>query len=254
MQNFIKGFFKWILAGIGIGIGLFVVLVAVAFFNNKNKPEKSDDTTALLINEAENAIGDNSELSSSQAMVNDQDVPIGYKLIEEGGIMLDAPIMGMEWESVEDENTTTNPRVYEPFTIYQCVTEDGEHLRLDVVNSDIGYMLKYYFATQDNPLKLEAQQATEDAYYVEYLNATNLVMRDPNNYYNLTQYGGGDGDTAFYIINAITGKEMNYFLCEDTSMKEGQRALVNQMEPEHFKFKPMTDELESLLTERFERQ
>ena len=120
MQNFIKGFFKWIIAGIGIGIGLFVVLVAVAFLNNKNKPEKSDDTTALLSNEAENAIEDNSELSSSQAMVNDQDVPIGYKLIEEGGIMLDAPIMGMEWESVEDENTTTNPRVYEPFTDLCC--------------------------------------------------------------------------------------------------------------------------------------
>ncbi|MBH0065447.1 hypothetical protein [Psychrobacter sp. SZ93C1] len=252
MQNFIKGFFKWVIAGIGIGIGMFTVLVAVEFWNNKNEPEKSDDTTAVSSNEAEKAIEDNSELSSSQSMVNDQDVPIGYKLMEEGGVMLDAPIMGMEWESVKDENTTTNPRVYEPFVIYQCVTEDGEHLRLDVINSDIGYMLKYYFATQGNPLNLEAQQATEDAYYVKYLNATSLIMRDPNNYYKLSQYE--DGDTSFYIINTITGQEMNHFSCENNSIENDQYALIAQMEPEHFKFKPMTDELESLLTERFENQ
>ena len=136
--------------------------------------------------------------------------------------------------------------------IYQCITEKGDHLRLDVINSDIGYMLKYYFATQGNPLNLEAQQATEDAYYVKYLNATSLIMRDPNNYYKLSQYE--DGDTSFYIINTITGQEMNHFSCENNSIENDQYALIAQMEPEHFKFKPMTNKLRNILTERFENR
>ena len=77
-------------------------------------------------------------------------------------------------------------------------------------------------------------------------------MRDPNNYYELTQFE--DSDTPFYIINAITGQEMNHFLCEDNSIEKDQYALIVQMEPEHFKFKPMTNELRNILTERFENR
>ncbi len=237
------------IAGIGIGIGVFIVLVAITLWDKKNKEDTSSDTTVISGDAAENTKEDNDESSSPKAIVNEQDVPIGYKLTEEGGLMLDAPIMGMEWESVVDENVTTKPRIYEPFMIYQCITQDGEHLRLDVINSDIGYMLKYYFASQGNDLKLEAQQATEEAYYVTRFNSTNIIMRDPNNYYDLTQFE--DGDTYFYIINAITGHEMNHFLCEDNAIESDQYALIAQMEPKHFKFKPMTDELEDFLTERF---
>lgn len=252
MKNFIRGFTKWVLAGIGIGVGIFIVLVAIKIWDNKNKQDTLGDTSSVFSNDADNVKEDKNEPLSQQSMVDDQDVPVGYKLTKDGSLMLDAPIMGMEWESVMDENVTTEPRVYEPFMIYQCITEDGENLRLDVINSDIGYMLKYYFATQGNPLRLEAQQATEEAYYVTYFNATSLIMRDPNNYYKLTQYE--DGDTAFYIINTITGREMNHFYCEDNSIENDQYALINQMEPEQFKFKPMTDELEELLSERFENR
>ena len=77
-------------------------------------------------------------------------------------------------------------------------------------------------------------------------------MRDPNNYYNLTQFE--DSDTSFYIINAITGQEMNHFSCENNSIENDQYPFIAQMEPEHFKFKPMTDELRNILNERFENQ
>lgn len=252
MKNFIRGFVKWIIAGVGLGIGIFIVLVAITLWDKKNKQDTSDDTTAALSSDTDNARKENNELLNLQFTVEDQDVPAGYKLIEDGSLMLDAPIMGMEWESIVDENVATEPRVYEPFMIYQCITQEGEHLRLDVINSDIGYMLKYYFATQGNTLKLEAQQAAEDAHYVTYLNSTRLIMRDPNNYYQLSQFE--DGDTTFYIINTITGQEMNHFSCENNSIENAQYALIAQMEPEHFKFKPMTDELEEILNERFENR
>ena len=77
-------------------------------------------------------------------------------------------------------------------------------------------------------------------------------MRDPNNYYELTQFE--DSDTSIYIINAITGQEMNHFSCEDNSIEKDQYALIAQMEPEHFKFKPMTNKLRNILTERFENR
>jgi hypothetical protein len=252
LKNFIRGFINWVIVGIGLGLGVFIVLVAITFWDKKNKRDTSSDTTVVSSNAAENAKEDNNESSSLKSIVNEQDVPTGYKLTEEGGLMLDAPIMGMEWESVVDENVTTEPRVYEPFMIYQCITQDGEHLRLDVINSDIGYMLKYYFANQGNDLKLEAQQATEDAYYVTRFNSTDIIIRDPNNYYELTQFE--DGDTSFYIINAITGQEMNHFSCENNSIENDQYALIAQMEPEHFKFKPMTDELGDFLNERFQNR
>ncbi|WP_440464223.1 hypothetical protein [Psychrobacter sp. ASPA161_6] len=252
MKNFIRGFVKWVIAGVGLGIGIFIVLVAITLWDKKNKQDTSDDTTAVLSSDTDNARKENNELLNLQFTVEDQDVPAGYKLIEDGSLMLDAPIMGMEWESIVDENVATEPRVYEPFMIYQCITQNGEHLRVDVINSDIGYMLKYYFATQSNPLRLEAQQATEDAYYTALSNGTNLVMRDPNNYYELTHFE--DSDTSFYIINAITGQEMNHFSCEDNSIENAQYALINQMEPKHFKFRPMTDELRNILTERFENR
>ncbi|MBF4488427.1 hypothetical protein IOD06_00795 [Psychrobacter sp. N25K4-3-2] len=252
MKNFIRGFVKWVIAGIGLGIGIFIVLVAITLWDKKNKQDTSDDTTAVLSNDTDNSRKENNELLNLQFTVEDQDVPAGYKLIEDGSLMLDAPIMGMEWESIVDENVATEPRVYEPFMIYQCITQNGEHLRLDVINSDIGYMLKYYFATQGNTLKLEAQQAAEGAYYATYLNSTRLIMRDPNNYYQLSQFE--DGDTTFYIINTITGQEMNHFSCENNSIENAQYALIAQMEPEHFKFKPMTDELEEILNERFENR
>jgi hypothetical protein len=252
LKNFIRGFVKWIIAGVGLGIGIFIVLVAITLWDKKNKQDTSDDTTAALSSDTDNARKENNELLNLQFTVEDQDVPAGYKLIEDGSLMLDAPIMGMEWESIVDENVATEPRVYEPFMIYQCITQEGEHLRLDVINSDIGYMLKYYFATQGNTLKLEAQQATEDAYYTALSNGTNLVMRDPNNYYELTQFE--DSDTSFYIINVITGQEMSHFSCEDNSIENAQDALIAQMEPKHFKFRPMTDELRNILTERFENR
>ena len=252
MKNFIRGFVKWVIAGVGLGIGIFIVLVAITLWDKKNKQDTSDDTTAVLSNDTDNARKENNELLNLQFTVEDQDVPAGYKLTEDGSLMLDAPIMGMEWESVVDENVATEPRVYEPFMIYQCITQEGEHLRLDVINSDIGYMLKYYFATQGNTLRLEAQQAAEDAYYATYLNSTRLIIRDPNNYYQLSQFE--DGDTTFYIINTITGQEMNHFSCENNLIENDQYALIAQMEPEHFKFKPMTDELEEILNERFENR
>lgn len=74
-------------------------------------------------------------------------------------------------------------------------------------------------------------------------------MRDPNNYYQLSQFE--NGDTSFYIISAITGQEMNHFSCENNSIENDQYALIAQMEPEHFQFKPMTNELRNILTERF---
>ncbi|MFT5429173.1 MAG: hypothetical protein ACI9PD_001910 [Psychrobacter glaciei] len=252
MKNFIRGFVKWVIAGVGLGIGIFIVLVAITLWDKKNKQDTSDDTTAALSSDTDNAKKENDESLNLQFTVEDQDVPAGYKLTEDGSLMLDAPIMGMEWESIVDENVATEPRVYEPFMIYQCITQEGEHLRLDVINSDIGYMLKYYFATQGNTLKLEAQQAAEGAYYATYLNSTRLIMRDPNNYYQLSQFE--DGDTTFYIINTITGQEMNHFSCENNSIENAQYALIAQMEPEHFKFKPMTDELEEILNERFENR
>jgi hypothetical protein len=252
LKNFIRGFVKWVIAGVGLGIGIFIVLVAITLWDKKNKQDTSDDTTAALSSDTDNAKKENDESLNLQFTVEDQDVPAGYKLTEDGSLMLDAPIMGMEWESIVDENVATEPRVYEPFMIYQCITQEGEHLRLDVINSDIGYMLKYYFATQGNTLKLEAQQAAEGAYYATYLNSTRLIMRDPNNYYQLSQFE--DGDTTFYIINTITGQEMNHFSCENNSIENAQYALIAQMEPEHFKFKPMTDELEEILNERFENR
>ena len=33
--------------------------------------------------------------------------------------------------------------------IYQCITEKGDHLRLDVINSDIGYMLNVVYGISE---------------------------------------------------------------------------------------------------------
>lgn len=244
MQNLIKGLLKWIGAGIGIGIGIIIVFIAIQAWDS-NRKATTDDISVEQDNDSTNPEPED-EWTVVPSELDDQEVPTGYKRIESGSIMLDAPIMGMEWESAVDENITTDPRVYEPFTLYSCITDDGEQLRLDVVNSDIGYMLKFYFGIQGQELALEAQQAAEDAHYAIHTNAVTLVMRDPDTYYALTRYE--DGNTAFYIKNAMTGHEINHFFCEETPDSMDNIAFINQMEPEHFKFKPMTDELDEILS------
>lgn len=256
MKNFIKKFVKWIIAGIGIGIGLFMVLVSILLWDKKDKQDSSDDITAVFSNDIDNDKQDNSEpLSqqlSQQSMEDNQDVPIGYRLTEEGGLMLDAPIMGMEWESVEDENTTTDPRLYEPFTLIECLTENDERLQLDVVNSDIGYQLQFYFANANNDLQLEAKSFTEEAHFAFTLNSTIIMMRDPMHYYYFSY--DDDGDTSLLILDTLKGRQINYYECVDNSDSDRRPTLFQQMIPKHFKFKPMTDELEEILNERFENR
>ena len=244
MQNLIKGLLKWVGAGIGIGIGILIVIVALKLLSDKTD-ESSDKTSVSTADNMTNLNQNNEPPAQQSSNVTNVVVPSGYRRTEDGGLMLDAPIMGMEWESVEDDNTTAEPRIYEPFTIYSCTTDDGEQLKMDVVNSDIGYMLKFYFAHQGQGLELQAQQAAEDAYYDIHTNAVTLVMRDPDTYYALTQYE--DGDTAFYLNNAMTGHEINHFFCEETPNSMDNIALINQMAPGHFKFRPMTDELDEIL-------
>lgn len=250
-----KGMVKWIGAGIGIAIGVLIVLLAIGLMS---KDEKDDPTEASQMTAIDNSSADTDEAQEDgfdvvtdsqnfeiEGVYLDDEVPKGYKRLESGGIMVDNRILGMQWETVEDENTRTVPRVYEPFTIYSCKTENGEQLRMDVVNSDIGYMLKFYFGFQDQPLKLQAQQATEEAHYKVYENATELVMRSPDTYYALTRYE--NGDTMLVIKNAISGRMINHFACQETPDSSDNQSLINQMVPEHFNFKPMTEDLQTLL-------
>lgn len=252
MKNFIRGFVKWVIAGIGLGIGLFIVLVAITLWDKKNEQDTSDDTIAVLSNDTDNAKKENNESLSLQVTVEDQDVPAGYKLTENGSLMLDAPIMGMEWESIVDENTTNNPRVYEPFTLIECLTENDERLQLDVINSDIGYQLQFYFANANNDLQLEVKQFTEEAHFAFSLNSTTIMMRDPMHYYYFSY--DDDGDTSLLILDTLKGRQINYYECVDNSDSARGPTLFQQMIPEHFKFKPMTDELEEILNERFENR
>lgn len=248
MQNLIKALLKWIGAGIGIGIGILIVIVVLKLLTDKTDEGSDKASISIAGSTADNMMNRNQNSvppAQQSSNVPDIIVPPGYRRTKDGDLILNAPIMGMEWESVEDDNSTAEPRIYEPFTIYRCITDDGEQLKMDMVNSDIGYMLKFYFAQQGQGLQLQAQQAAEEAYYAIHTNAVTLVMRDPDTYYVLTQYE--DGDTTFYLNNAMTGHEINHFFCEESPSSMDSIALINQMEPEHFNFKPMTDELEEIL-------
>lgn len=178
-----------------------------------------------------------------------EDAPGKYYFIDKDSATLEAPILGTRWETIKDKNTLTNPRIYKPFTLVDCLTKDNERLQLDIINSDIGYQLQLFYANGDDNLQLEAVQFTEEAHFAYASNTTTIMMRDPKFYYHFSY--DHDGSTSILILDTLKGREINYYECVDNSASERRPTLFNQLVPERLKFKPMTDELDDILNQRF---
>lgn len=175
-------------------------------------------------------------------------IPEGYYLNEYGSVVLDAPIIGMDWETVEQITDTKDGKtLHEPFTIFECFTDPkvDEMIRLQVQKTDIGYQLLFWFGNYQlnkNTLKLQAKQYTQEAYYAIYANDVyELTMRDHKFWYRFSEQE--DDNMTLVINNAINGKQINYHQC--VGDWQDNTALLDQLVPKHFNFKPMTDELET---------
>lgn len=182
-------------------------------------------------------------------IVNYEDAPGKYYFLDKDSLTLEAPILGTRWETIKDENMLTNPRVYKPFTLVECMTKDGERLQLDIINSDIGYQLQLFFANVNDALQLEAQQFTEEAHFAYTLNTTMVMMRDPKYYYHFSY--NHDGSTSILIVNTLEGLQINEYDCINNAASNRTPTLFNQLVPDYLKFKPMTDELDDILNKRF---
>lgn len=244
MQIFLRKVKKLFL--ISISFTLFLPIIATAF---------ETDSSSILDGEWEvtfEAWDDMSETSKTlDATIEDyEDAPGKYYFIDKDSATLKAPILGTRWETIKDKNTLTNPRIYKPFTLVDCLTKDNERLQLDIINSDIGYQLQLLYANGGDDLQLEAAQFTEEAHFAYTLNTTTIMMRDPKYYYYFSYDHGGS--TSILILDTLKGREINEYNCVDNSASNRRPTLFNQLVPERLKFKPMTDELENILNERFE--
>ncbi len=236
---------------------LFLISLSFALFWPTTTTASEIDVNDILGGEWEVTFepwDDESETSQlPNAIINNyEDAPGKYYFLDKDSGILEAAILGTRWETIKDKNTLTSPRIYNPFTIAECLTKDDEHLQLDLVNSDVGYQLQLFFANSDDNLQLEVAQFTQEAYFAYTLNTTTILMRDPKYYYYFSY--GHDGSTSILILDTLKGRLINEYDCVDNSTSDRRPTLFNQLVPEHLKFKPMTDELENILSERFKSQ
>lgn len=244
MQSFLIKLNKLLL--ISVSFALLTPIIATA---------SETDVSSILDGEWEvtyEAWDDTPEKSEAPDVTieNYEDAPGKYYFVDKDSATLEAPILGTRWETIKDKNTLTNPRIYKPFTLVECLTKDNEHLQLDMINSDIGYQLQLFFANGNDSLQLEVAQFTQEAHFAYTLNTTTVLMRDPKYYYYFSY--DHDGSTSVLILDTLEGRLINEYHCIDNSAFGRGPTLFNQLVPEYLKFKPMTDELENILNERFE--